>query len=131
MPTYSQGSFMPQMSAVMWARTDCSITGMLFKFQPLSRYSCRQRSKARGSATAAAHFQLRLFKTTVKSLLRNKNAGWEGEAPLLTLGRHRRPWHVTQTTPTARAGVPPAPNVTAEEYRQHECFCIKLKKNGT
>lgn len=40
MPTYSQGTFMPLMSPLMCVSTDCSRTGMLFRFQPEFAYSC-------------------------------------------------------------------------------------------
>lgn len=39
-PTYSQGTFMPEMSPLMWHNSDCSSTGITFRFQPLRAYSC-------------------------------------------------------------------------------------------
>ena len=47
MPTYSQGTFIPEMSTLMCVRTDCSNTGMLLRFQPELAYSYRERSKFR------------------------------------------------------------------------------------
>lgn len=32
---------MPEMSALMWHSTDCSNTGITFRFQPLVAYSCQ------------------------------------------------------------------------------------------
>lgn len=50
MPTYSQGTFIPEMSTLMWVRTDCSNTGMLLRFQPELAYSYRDRGKIRFAA---------------------------------------------------------------------------------
>lgn len=48
MPTYSQGTFMPEISALMWHSTDCSNTGITFRFQPLVAYSWQVRCLWKG-----------------------------------------------------------------------------------